>query len=152
MPAVRTDDHHVHVFLINYFFQLFPQISVADDHLVPQSDDLAVEAKLPPQEIDQLHIGQPAGLRFSAFNQRTTPEINGTVDRISADISSDQRTGQNYYTVRVALPKEEIARLGDVKLVPGMPVEMFAKTYDRTVLSYFIKPLHDQAARAFRER
>jgi HlyD family secretion protein len=120
--------------------------------IVPQADDLAVEAKVPPQEIDQLHIGQLAGLRFSAFNQRTTPEINGTVDRISADISSDQRTGQNYYTVRVALPKEQLAKLGEAKLVPGMPVEMFAKTYDRTVLSYFVKPLHDQAARAFRER
>ncbi|AMN39761.1 HlyD family type I secretion periplasmic adaptor subunit [Rhodoplanes sp. Z2-YC6860] len=120
--------------------------------IVPQADDLAVEAKVPPQEIDQLHIGQLAGLRFSAFNQRTTPEINGTIDRISADITSDQRTGQNYYTVRVALPKEERAKLGNAKLVPGMPVEMFAKTYDRTVLSYFVKPLHDQAARAFRER
>jgi HlyD family secretion protein len=120
--------------------------------IVPQADDLAVEAKVPPQEIDQLHIGQSAGLRFSAFNQRTTPEISGIVDRISADISSDQRTGQNYYTVRVALPKAELAKLGEAKLVPGMPVEMFAKTYDRTVLSYFVKPLHDQAARAFRER
>lgn len=120
--------------------------------IVPQADDLAVEAKVQPQEIDQLRIGQPAGLRFTAFNQRTTPEINGTVDRISADVASDQRTGQNYFTVRVALAKEEIAKLGDVKLVPGMPVEMFAKTYERTVLSYFVKPLHDQAARAFRER
>ncbi len=120
--------------------------------IVPEADDLAVEAKVPPQEIDQLHIGQPTGLRFSAFNQRTTPEINGTISRISADISSDQRTGQNFYTVRVSLAKEEIARLGDVKLVPGMPVEMFAKTYERTVLSYFVKPLHDQAARAFRQR
>ena len=120
--------------------------------IVPQADDLSVEAKVPPQEIDQLYIGQAAGLRFSAFNQRTTPEISGTVSRISADISADQRTGQNFYTVRVAIAKEEIAKLGDVRLVPGMPVEIFAKTYDRTVLSYFVKPLHDQAARAFRER
>lgn len=120
--------------------------------IVPEADELSVEAKVPPQEIDQLHIGQPTGLRFSAFNQRTTPEINGTISRISADISADQRTGQNFYTVRVAITKQETARLGDVRLVPGMPVEMFAKTYDRTVLSYFVKPLHDQAARAFRER
>jgi HlyD family secretion protein len=120
--------------------------------IVPQADDLAVEAKVPPQEIDQLRIGQPTGLRFTAFNARTTPEISGTIDRISADVASDQRTGQSYYTVRVALAKEEIAKLGDAKLVPGMPVEMFAKTYERTVLSFFLKPLHDQAARAFRER
>jgi HlyD family secretion protein len=120
--------------------------------IVPQADDLSVEAKVPPQEIDQLRIGQPTGLRFSAFNQGTTPEISGTVSHISADISADQRTGQNFYTVRVAIAKEEIAKLGDVRLVPGMPVEMFAKTYDRTALSYFVKPLHDQATRAFRER
>src|SRR5262249_828142 len=109
--------------------------------IVPLADDLAVEAKVPPQEIDQLRIGQPAALRVTAFNQRTTPEINGAIDRISADVTTDQRTGQSYYTVRVALAKEEVARLGDAKLVPGMPVEMFAKTYERTVLSYFVKPL-----------
>jgi HlyD family secretion protein len=120
--------------------------------IVPQADSLSVEAKVPPQEIDQLHIGQPAGLRFSAFNQRTTPEISGNVDRIAADVSADQRTGQNFYTVRVAVTRDELAKLGDVKLVPGMPVELFAKTYDRTVMSYFVKPLHDQLARAFRER
>ena len=120
--------------------------------IVPQADSLSVEAKVPPQEIDQLHIGQPTGLRFSALNQRTTPEITGHIDRISADVSADQRTGQNFYTVRVAVTRDELAKLGDVKLVPGMPVELFAKTYDRTVMSYFVKPLHDQLARAFRER
>jgi HlyD family secretion protein len=120
--------------------------------IVPRADSLSVEAKVPPQEIDQLHIGQPTGLRFSAFNQRTTPEISGSIDRISADVSADQRTGQNFYTVRVAVARDELAKLGEVKLVPGMPDELFAKTYDRTVMSYFVKPLHDQLARAFRER
>src|SRR5262245_65079998 len=120
--------------------------------IVPEADLLAVEAKIWPQDIDQLQVGQAAGLRFSAFNQRTTPEISGTISRISADVSTDQRSGQSFYTVRIALPAEEIARLGNVKLVPGMPVEAFMKTYDRTVLSYFIKPLEDQVLRAFRER
>ena len=75
-------------------------------------------------------------LRFSAFNQRTTPELNGTVARISADTTTDQRTGQSYYTVRISMTAEEIARLGDVKLAPGMPVEAFIQTGDRTMMSY----------------
>jgi HlyD family secretion protein len=120
--------------------------------IVPEADLLTVEAKVSPQDIDQLYVGQPANLRFSAFNQRTTPEIQGAVSRISADVTSDQRTGQNFYTARVSITAEELARLGNVKLLPGMPAEIFAKTYDRSVLSYFTKPLSDQIVRAFRER
>jgi HlyD family secretion protein len=120
--------------------------------IVPDADALSVEAKVSPQDIDQLSLGQSAGLRFSAFNQRTTPEIIGTISRISADVSTDQRSGQSFFTVRIGLPAEETARLGNVRLVPGMPVEAFMKTYDRTVLSYFIKPLEDQVMRAFRGR
>jgi HlyD family secretion protein len=120
--------------------------------IVPEADRLSIEARVAPQDIDQLHIGQPTGLRFTAFNLRTTPEISGTISIISADVAQDQRNGQTYFTIRVATMAEEIARLGDVKLVPGMPVEIFAKTYDRTALSYFTKPLRDQIARAFRER
>src|SRR5262245_12683123 len=116
--------------------------------IVPEADVLAVEAKVSPQDIDQLRVGQGAGLRFSAFNQRTTPEIT----RISADVSQDQRSGQSYYVIRIGLSADELARLGPIKLVPGMPVEAFIKTYDRTVISYFTKPLHDQVLRAFRER
>lgn len=120
--------------------------------IVPEADALSIEAKVAPHDIDQLQTGQPAGLRFSTFNQRTTPEIKGEISRISADVSPDQRTGQTYYTVRIGLAPDEIARLGQVKLVPGMPVEAFMKTDDRTVLSYFVKPLQDQVMRAFRER
>jgi len=120
--------------------------------IVPEADHLSVEAKVSPQDIDQLRVGQTAGLRFTAFNQRTTPEIAGTVSRISADVSVDQRNGQNFFTIRISTTADETRRLGDVKLIPGMPVEIFAKTYDRSVLSYFTKPLHDQIARAFRER
>ena len=101
--------------------------------IVPEADNLAVEAKVNPQDIDQLLVGQKAVLRFSAFNQRTTPEINGTVTRISADTTTDQRTGQTYYTTRIAMTAKEIARLGDVKLVPGMPVEAFVQTGERSV-------------------
>ncbi|RXH22920.1 hemolysin secretion protein D [Bradyrhizobium nanningense] len=120
--------------------------------IVPQADDLQVEAKVNPVDIDKLQIGQKTLLRLSAFNQRTTPELNGLVSRVSPDVTTDQRTGQSYYTIRVSMPAEEIARLGDVKLIPGMPVEAFVQTGDRTMLSYLLKPLHDQLMRAFREK
>ena len=120
--------------------------------IVPGADNLLVEAKFNPQDVDQLQLGQSATLRFSAFNQRTTPEIIGKVTRISADTTTDQRTGQSYYVVRIAMPTEEILRLGDVKLIPGMPVEAFVQTGDRTVFSYLVKPLSDQLMRAFREK
>jgi HlyD family secretion protein len=120
--------------------------------IVPQTDDLQVEAKVNPQDIDKLQIGQKTLLRLSAFNQRTTPELNGVVSRVSPDVTTEQRTGQSYYTIRVSMPPQEIARLGDVKLIPGMPVEAFVQTGDRTLLSYLVKPLSDQLKRAFRER
>jgi HlyD family secretion protein len=120
--------------------------------IVPQSDDLQVEAKVNPQDIDKLQIGQKTLLRLSAFNQRTTPELNGVVSRVSPDVTTDQRTGQSYYTIRVSMPPEEIARLGDVKLIPGMPAEAFVQTGDRTLISYLMKPLSDQLMRAFREK
>jgi membrane fusion protein, type I secretion system len=91
-------------------------------------------------------------LRFSAFDTRTTPEILGKVTRVSADTSTDQRTGQSFYTIRIGLEREETARLGNVKLVPGMPVDAFVQTGERTVISYLMKPLSDQIVRAFREK
>ena len=120
--------------------------------IVPESDNLQVEAKINPRDIDQIQVGQPAMLRFSAFNLRTTPEINGTITRIAADATADQRTGQTYYNTRIAMTKGEIARLGEVKLIPGMPVEAFVQTGERSVMSYLIKPLQDQFMRAFREK
>jgi HlyD family secretion protein len=121
--------------------------------IVPQADDLSVEAKVNPQDIDKLQIGQKTLLRLSAFNQRTTPELNGKVTRVSADVTTDQRTGQSYYTIRVSMPPEEVARLGDAnKLIPGMPVEAFVQTGDRTMFSYLMKPLSDQLMRSFREK
>ena len=120
--------------------------------IVPQQDDLQVEAKVNPTDIDKLQVGQKTLLRLSAFNQRTTPELNGIVTRVSPDVTTDQRTGQSYYTIRISMPSEEVARLGDVKLIPSMPVEAFVQTGDRTLISYLIKPLSDQLMRAFREK
>ncbi|OYX79805.1 MAG: hemolysin secretion protein D [Bradyrhizobium sp. 35-63-5] len=120
--------------------------------IVPEADKLAVEARVNPQDIDQLRIGQSALLRLSAFNQRTTPEITGEVTRISADTSIDQRTAQSFYTIRISLPREELVRLGNIKVIPGMPVEAFVQTGERTMLAYLVKPLEDQLMRTFRER
>ena len=120
--------------------------------IVPESDTLLAEAKVEPKDIDQVQFGQPVILRFSAFNMRTTPEINGTVVRVGADTTTDQRTGQSYYLVRIAMTANEIGRLGDVKLTPGMPVEAFIQTGQRTLVSYLVKPLRDQLMRAFREK
>ena len=120
--------------------------------IVPEADNLTVEARVNPQDIDQVQLGQIALLRLSAFNQRTTPEINGTVTRISADTSTDQRTGLTYYTLRIAMPADEVAKLGDVRMVPGMPVEAFVQTGERTMISYFAKPMHDHLMRMFREK
>ncbi len=120
--------------------------------IVPESEMLTVEAKIQPQEIDQVHLGQTAVLRFSAFNQRTTPELNGVVSRISADVTQDQKTGSYYYTVRISASADEIARLNSLKLIAGMPVEIFIQSEERYVISYLVKPLRDQITRAFREK
>ena len=120
--------------------------------VVPRADSLTVEARLAPPDIDQVRVGQRAVLRFSAFNQRTTPELNGEVQVVAADVSQDPKTGVYYYTVRIALPPQELERLGGLKLVPGMPLETFIQTGSRTVISYLMKPLTDQVARAWRER
>ena len=120
--------------------------------IVPEADALTVEAKIQPQDIDQVRIGQKAVLRFSAFNQRTTPELTGEVSRVSADVSQDAKSGAAFYTIRMSVPASELDRLKGLKLVPGMPVESFIQTGDRTAISYLTKPLQDQVAKAWREK
>ena len=119
--------------------------------IVPAGDALDVEARIAPQMIDQVRVGQSAVLRFSAFDQRTTPEIDGEVVRISPDIVKDAKTNEEFYSVRIGIPEERVQALS-LKLVPGMPVESFIVTEVRTVLSYLMKPLQDQLTKAFRER
>jgi len=119
--------------------------------IVPESDQLALEVKISPQDIDQITLGQQAVLRLSAFNQRTTPELNGHVSRIAADLTRDERSGLAWYLVRISVPARELARLENLTLVPGMPSEALIQTGERTALSYLIKPLSDQINRALRE-
>lgn len=120
---------------------------------MPQEEELVVEVKLSPSDIDMVHVGQVAYVRFTALNQRTTPEIEGIVERVSADLSRDQtQPTQAFYTVRIGPTKAGAARLNGVVLVPGMPAEVHLTTGYRTMLSYLVKPMTDQLARAFRER
>jgi HlyD family secretion protein len=123
--------------------------------VVPDSDDLQVEARLQPNDIDQVRVGQKALIRFSAFNQRTTPQIVGLVSFVSADVTKDQQAATpnaSYFTVRMTLPEEELRRLAGLQLVSGMPAEVFMQTGSRTMMSYLMKPITEQLQRAFVER
>ena len=120
--------------------------------VVPDTEDLQIEARLQPQDIDHVHTGQTAFVRFSAFNQRTTPQLTGTVSFVSPDTSHDQQTNAPYFTVRVTLPEDERRRLAGQQLVPGMPAEVFMQTGSRTMVSYMFKPIAEQMRRAFVEQ
>ena len=119
--------------------------------IVPKEDVLTLETRVGPNDIDQLALGQQAIVKLSGLNQKTTPELAGVVDRIAADLTHEKETGQSWFAVRVKLPAEELARLGTIKLIPGMPAEVFVQTGARTALSYLIKPLTDQFSHAMRE-
>jgi len=108
-----------------------------------------VESRIGTADIDQVAVGQQAVLRFPALNQRTTPEIRGTVTRVGADLSKDPQGNAVYFTLRIAVSDNDREAF---KLVPGMPVEAFISTHERTALSYLMKPVSDQVTRAFRER
>jgi len=120
--------------------------------IVPEGDRLVVEAKVYQQDIEQVHVGQEANLRFTAFNVRTTPELAGVVDRVAADLTRDQATGIGYFSIRVTISDGELEKLGEGRLMPGMPVDVQFRTRRRTALSYFVKPFSDQMSKAFRER
>jgi HlyD family secretion protein len=118
--------------------------------VVPQADTLVVDVRIPAQDIDQVRLGQAATLRFPNFNQRTTPELDGSVIRIAADVSKDDKTGGSYYLARIRMSGQRVDP--DLRFVPGMPVDVFVHTDQRTLMSYLVKPLMDQASRAFREK
>jgi len=119
--------------------------------IVPSDDNSTIEVRLLPTDIDQVSVGQNAVLRFPAFNQGTTPQLNGKISRLAAEVTKDQQTGLSFYTARISLADDELSKLGPKQLVPGMPVESFIQTGDRTALSYLAKPFSDQLARAFKE-
>lgn len=118
--------------------------------IVPQDDLLVVTARVDPSDVDQVRKGQAARLRFSAFQQETTPEIPGLVSRVSADVTTDERRGISYYDVEITPDADGLRGLGEAALVAGMPVEAHLVTTGRTPFSYLLKPLDDQLRRAFR--
>lgn len=119
--------------------------------VIPNNDTLEIEASIPPKDIDHIYVSQPAVIKLPAFNQRTTPELNGTISRVGADLVRDDRTGLGHYVVRISVPEKETLKIPNIHLIPGMPAEAFISTGSRSVLSYLLKPLMDQIDRAFRE-
>ena len=108
--------------------------------------------RLAPSMIDQVAVGQSAFLKFSAFDRNTTPDLTGQVLRVSADLEMDAKTNTAFYKCDIAIPADEVAKLKELKLLPGMPVESFIRGNDRSVASYFTKPIRDHMARVFVER
>lgn len=116
--------------------------------IVPDDADLSIEFRVATTDIDQVTVGKPATLRFSAFNQRLTPEADGIITRVAAAAQFDQATGQSYYTAEVDVIEGTVTV---AQLVPGMPVEVFVQTEQQSAIAYFMKPFTDQVTRAFRE-
>lgn len=120
-------------------------------YIIPQDRPLVIGARVAPINIDEVHGGQPVNLRFASFSSRTTPEISGVLERISADALIDEATRSPYYRGEVTIPPNQLDRLKDLALVPGMPVEVYIQTGERSPLTYLLKPLADYFNRAFRE-
>ncbi len=120
--------------------------------IIPQDVRLIIDAQVQPADIDQIYPGQPTTVRLAAFNMRTTPELNGFVIKASPDRIIDQVTGFPYYSVKIEIPPEELARLPEnLTLLPGMPADSFMQTQNRSVMSYLLKPATDAMTRAGRE-
>jgi HlyD family secretion protein len=119
--------------------------------IVPDGRPLIVTARVPVVAIDEVTPGQVTTVKFPAFDQRTSPDIMGTVTRLSADAFVDQTTQQAFYRAEITLSQEELAKLGQVTLVPGMPVEAYIRTRDRSPFAYLARPLMVYFDRAFRE-
>lgn len=118
--------------------------------LVPQQSELKVDVKVSPVDIDRVSLGQGARMRFTTFNRRTTPEVAGKVDLISAATLTDRATNTPYYETSITFAPGDLGSVAE-KLSPGMPVEVYIETEERTVISYLAKPFMDQAMRGFRE-
>jgi HlyD family secretion protein len=126
--------------------------------IAPRAEPLIVEAKVAPQDIDQVAVGASVRVRIEAGNRRMTPDLRGKVTVVSPDLTRESEApskgaqAQQYYLARVAFSEAKLGSLGDLQLVPGMPAEVYIRTQDRTPLEYLLKPLQEQLARTFRER
>jgi HlyD family secretion protein len=120
-------------------------------YIIPQDRPLVIAVRVPIIHVDQVHVGQDVRLHFSAFTARTTPELQGRVVKISADALTDERSQASYYRTEISINEGELDQFDGQILVPGMPVDAFIRTDDRTPLSYLLKPFTDYFTRAFRE-
>jgi len=120
-------------------------------YLIPQDRPLVIAARVSPIHVDEIRVGQGVTLRFAAFDSRTTPELFGQVARVSADALTDEASRSAYYRAEVTLDPGELAKLEGHAIIPGMPVEVFIRTGERTPLAYLVKPLAEYFNRAFRE-
>lgn len=121
-------------------------------YIVPQDSPLVINARVSPTHIDDVAPGQDVLMHFTTFSQRTTPQLEGRVTRVSADAFTDERTGQSYFNAEIEVNEGQLERLPEgARLLPGMPVDCFIRTVDRTPLEYLIKPVSDYFSRAFRE-
>ncbi len=119
--------------------------------IVPEQTDVVAEVRVSPADVDKVHSGQDVSVRFPGLDPRQTPELAASIRTVEPTAATDPKTGVGYYDVRVPIPQTELNRLHDIRLIPGMPVEVFAQTGDRTVLAYLLKPLMDQVLHTFRE-
>lgn len=119
--------------------------------VIPMDDELMIEAKLSPTDVDQVTAQQTARIRLSGLNQRVTPELTGYVIDVAPDLTVEEQTGLSYYKSRLRIPEEELAKVDATQLRPGMPAEVFFETSQRTILSYLVKPISDQIQHAMRE-
>lgn len=119
--------------------------------IVPESDDLVIDAQISPARIDEVEAGQPVVIRFSAFDRNVTPECHGTVSRVSPDLIRNETLRMAYYEARIVIDDENECLAEGMRLLPGMPVEVHVQTGERQVLSYLLKPITDQLMRALRE-
>jgi HlyD family type I secretion membrane fusion protein len=120
--------------------------------IVPQKDALEVEAHARPEDVDSLHVGMPARLNFSSYQQRRLPVISGMVNNISADRIVDPRTGQAYFNVNITVDRGVLKDYPSAKLIPGLPVEVALDTGSRTALDYFVEPVTDVFRKGMREK
>ena len=120
--------------------------------VVPGNEKLVIEARVDPIDIDVVYAGLPAQVRLSAFNQRITPTVDGTVSWVSADRLTDESTGEAYYTARVELDDPDDPRLEGLTLQPGMPAEVLIRTGERTLVDYLVRPVAQSISRSLREQ
>ena len=120
--------------------------------IVPTDDELIVETRVAPSDVESVRAGLPARVRLSSYNRSLAPTIEGTIAYVAADMMTDERTGSAYFTARIRLSRESLQEWPETRLYPGMPAEVMIVTGERRAIDYFVAPLFDRMRRAFHEK